>query len=119
MEKETLFQNKVKADLEALPYTFVIKIQQQALRGDPDLVVCIGGRAVYLELKKDEKSKADALQLYRLHKARKANALAFVVWPEIWGELLDYLEELASWPISQKELPKCLRSHMAGLETQS
>ncbi len=98
--------------IQALPKTWVIKVQQQSLRGDPDLVIVCNGAAVFMELKKDSKSKADKLQRWKLEQAAKAGAFAMVVSPELWGDAYRFLYELAHGHRDLQhllELPECLR----------
>lgn len=81
---ETKFKNRIRPLLEKIPNCFVIKIQQTSIRGDPDFVLCIRGRFVALELKKDLKEMAMLLQEYKLNKITKAGGISFVVCPETW-----------------------------------
>lgn len=92
---ESLFQDKVLADLRALPHTFAEKIQQKTICGTPDIIACIRGIFVALELK-SEKGRPDPLQGYVLEQIREAGGIAKVVWPKQWPELLEKLRELSS-----------------------
>lgn len=92
---ETIFKNKIRPKLEALPNTWVCKIQQVGIRGDPDFVLCVNGIFVALELKKDAKEKADPLQLHKLEKIKNAGGWAFVVHPKNWLEIYAALKKLA------------------------
>lgn len=92
---ESSFQDRVISDLKALPKTHVFKIQQLAKRGDPDLLVCIAGKFVALELKKDEKTGAEPLQLYELDQVDRAGGFTAVVHPLNWPGVLAALTKLA------------------------
>ncbi len=70
-----------------------MSIQQVALCGDPDKILCIRGQYVALELKKLG-GKGEKLQLYKLTRIRQAGGLAFVVSPENWEEIKNILTKL-------------------------
>lgn len=93
-QPETLFKNRIRPKIEALPRTFVVKIQQQAIRGDPDFILCVNGFPVYMELKR-KKKVADPLQYFKLKRAAQAGAIVMLVYPENWGEAYSYLSYLA------------------------
>jgi hypothetical protein len=95
---ETLFREKVTPLLKALPFTHVFSIQQVAIRGTPDMLLCIAGHFVALEFKKDERSKPTALQRHALEKVEKAGGSAFVVCPENWGNIYRHLRSYATMP---------------------
>lgn len=90
-KKETTFKERALRDLNDLPLCFAEKIQQVAKRGTPDILACINGRFVAIELKRDKKAKVDMLQKYKLLKIAEAGGLGIVVWPEVWGEALDMI----------------------------
>lgn len=89
---ETTFKEKVLADLAVLPKTWCEKIQQVALRGTPDILACINGHFVAIELKKDAKEKLDRLQLYKLQKIVEAGGTSILAYPENWKHTLEYLQ---------------------------
>lgn len=96
---ETLFREKVTPLLKALPNTFVISVQQQALRGTPDHLLCCNGFFVALEYKKDGKSKPSAIQRWSLEKIKKAGGLALVVFPGNWDTVYRLLGKVATRPV--------------------
>jgi hypothetical protein len=63
-QPEGLLKDRVLADLRQLPKTYARKIQQVSRRGIPDILACVNGNFVALELKRDAKLKPDALQEY-------------------------------------------------------
>ncbi len=91
---ETLFRQKVVRDLTTLPFTVIFSIQQRTIQGDPDLMICMRGYFIGLELK-SIKGKASKLQLHKLAKIREAQGRAYVVFPDNWGEILTELTALA------------------------
>jgi len=94
-QPETILKEKVLLALRQLPCTYAVKIQQVSIRGIPDILACIRGKFVALELKRDAKQKPEPLQQHELGKIQKADGLAFVVSPENWQEVLAMLTDLA------------------------
>ena len=92
---ETVFKERVKKDLETLPYCWFVKIQQVALRGIPDYLVCLGGKFIAIELKKDAKEEPNELQKWTLNAIAHAGGISFVVHPGNWYETFDTLKHLA------------------------
>ena len=90
---ETLFKERIRPKLKKIPHSWWEKIQQVGIRGTPDFLGCVCGVFVALELKKDEKSKIDPLQVHKLKLIANAGGVAFVVSPENWEEV--YAELLA------------------------
>lgn len=90
MQKETRFKMKVQSKLAGLPTLWIVKIQQVALRGIPDILMCANGTFVAWELKVGNNKVTD-LQQHILNKITKANGVARIVTPE---NLDDMMEEL-------------------------
>lgn len=95
---ETLFRERVTPLLKALPFTCVLSIQQVAIRGTPDMLLCIAGHFVALEFKKDERSQPTKLQRHTLEKIERAGGSAFVVCPENWDRIYSHLRSFAKMP---------------------
>lgn len=91
-KSETKFKEKIKPLLEKLPNTWVEKIQQVSIRGTPDFILCVNGKFIALELKKDKYEKADPLQEYKLNKIIDSGGIGIVVCPENWEEIYKFLE---------------------------
>lgn len=95
MKPETKFRvNTVTPFLKSLKNTTYFPIQQFAIRGDPDFILCIWGRFVALELKKDGAEDARSLQEYKLKKIQKTNGISFVASPDNWAEVSQILSEM-------------------------
>lgn len=108
MQAETRFKTKVLKKLKELGFDiFVMKIQQVAKVGDPDIVLCCGGRFVAWELKVGD-NKATSLQQYKLDLITKAGGIARVVTPENLNECLEEL--CASCLSGQRPLSPPLQS---------
>ena len=92
-QPETILKEKVLADLKTLPNTWHVKVQQTTIRGTPDILACVNGFFVALELKRDNAQRPDKLQDYQLVKIREAGGASFIVHPENWSDIFGYLKE--------------------------
>lgn len=88
---ETVFKEVVLKDLKALPSGWFEKIQQVGKRGTPDIIGCLNGYFIAIELKKSDKEKPDALQTHKLKKIGEAFGLTYVACPENWNEIYNNL----------------------------
>jgi hypothetical protein len=110
---ETLFKNRIRPLLTGLPKCYVEKIQQVAIHGTPDFLMCVNGSFVALELKRDAKAPVDALQIYNLRIIRSAGGIGLLVWPEIWLQVYGLLRSLAKGePNAQTELRAIAESQL-------
>lgn len=91
---EKTFQDRILPKLKALPRSYWVKIQK-AEGGTPDILGCVRGRFVALELKRDLKHKPTKLQQHQMIKIKAAEGICWVVCPETWDEQLRNLKELA------------------------
>lgn len=96
---ETKFRQKLRAELEEIPNSFWESIQQKAIQGTPDLLGCVNGRFVGLELKASLVSKLTPLQEHKLSLIRKAGGFGEMVCPENKD---DILRELYSFSLEKK-----------------
>jgi len=87
---ETKFKEKVMEDLDTIPCWYS-KIQQVAIRGIPDILLCIRGHFVAIELKVD--SELTPLQVYNLNKISKAGGAAYVATPKTWKKIFQEIKE--------------------------
>jgi len=94
---ETLFKEKIRPQLDALKNSWWVKTQMRSIRGIPDLLGCVNGYFIALELKTDDKrSELAPLQGYILRKITKAGGIALEVTPETWDDTYQILRILAS-----------------------
>lgn len=101
---ETIFKEKVQAWLDEVT-PFHEKIQQMTIRGTPDILACINGRFVAIELKNSESEKPDKLQEYKLLQIKKADGLSYVVYPENFEKMKkQILKDVATYTVSQQLL---------------
>lgn len=91
---ETLFKEKVFEDLKTISNCWFEKIQQVTIRGTPDVLCCVNGKFVALELKKDLKETPDPLQKYKLNKISKAGGHSYTTCPEDWASVLKELRSI-------------------------
>ena len=96
-QPEARLKERVIQDLKQLPDCWVVKVQQVVIRGTPDLLCCICGFFVALELKRNARARLDPLQAYQLAKIKNAGGIAHVVHPDNWEEILDELRALTPW----------------------
>jgi hypothetical protein len=94
VKPETVFKQKVQAWLRTLPQVWAVKVQQVGLRGTPDILACVRGQFVALELKRDAKAKIDTLQVHNLRQIATAGGFAAVVYPENFCLIV---AELGAW----------------------
>ncbi len=91
---ETKFRKKVVEELKKLKHVHIFSIQQSSLVGTPDLLVCLNGRFVALEIK-SYKTNAVGAQKYNLDKVAEAGGLGYTVHPNNWESVLDELNKVS------------------------
>ena len=91
---ETVFKERVLKDLGEIPRIWVCKIQQVSKRGIPDVLICLGGKFIAIELKKDEQTKVDPLQDWTLQMIAEAGGMGVIAYPDVWPDILDMLFDL-------------------------
>ena len=98
---ERIFRQKVVKWLEDLPNTVVLPVHQLTIHGTPDLLCCIAGKFVALELKASIKANRRKKQVHILEKINtKGLGSGFFVYPENWDEIKEKLMNLVE---KQKE----------------
>jgi hypothetical protein len=93
--RETKLKEKVLADLKGMG-AWAEKIQQVGKVGTPDILACINGRFIALELKADDKEKPSRAQVLKLRKIALAGGYAAIVTPENWPLVKKEIASLAS-----------------------
>lgn len=86
---------KVRARLEAIPNSWWESIQQKTIQGTPDILGCINGFFVALELKATSLDKPTPLQALKIQRIVSSNGVAFVVNPDNLEATLEVLKEIA------------------------
>jgi hypothetical protein len=96
---ETLFKEKCFRDLASILHAggrlWWVKIQLMAVCGIPDILMCVNGTFVAIELKKDAKSRPTKLQSHVLGLIKRAGGHATVESPESWPTTLEAIKVLA------------------------
>lgn len=93
---EKHFQKKVIAHLKSMPNTWYFKASERSLRGIPDIIACVNGIFVAMELKRDALNKASPLQQFTIDQIIRAKGCAWVVSPENWDKTKEALKALAA-----------------------
>lgn len=97
MAEEKLFENKVKHFLSVRGCWYVKYWGggQFTKAGVPDLLTCIGGRFVGIELKATHGTPSD-LQLINLKKIERAGGIGLLLYPQDWAEFVHLVGKLQS-----------------------
>ena len=94
MAREKLFENKIKSYLKSIGAYFIKTHGDRFSRvGTPDIIACINGNFVAVEVKA-ENGKPSDLQLYHLEQIRKAGAHAFLLYPKDFEDFKKICENL-------------------------
>lgn len=87
------FQRLVLGQLATLPKSFFYKAQATSFRGVPDIVGCLNGLFVAIELKTN--SKLSKIQEYTLKQINYAGGVAIEAHPASWEVIFKALEKFA------------------------
>lgn len=90
LEKD--FQRAVLKKLRLIPESWWTKVNDRVTIGLPDILGCVRGNFVALELK--TKSKVTKLQAHTLSRIERARGWAYVVTPHNFEQVLEYLKQL-------------------------
>lgn len=93
MQGESKFKQKVLKDLKKLPNCYVLKTQERARRGVLDLIICLSGLYVSIELKIPGEEPT-ALQRVNIKRVKRAGGIAFWTDPGAWPGHLELLKGL-------------------------
>jgi len=88
---EGKIQDKLRAKLDLIPSSFWFVPTDTNKVGCPDIIGDIKGRAVYIEVKKDAKTKPRPLQRYRIQRATERGAISFCTYG--WEHCKSILQE--------------------------
>jgi hypothetical protein len=90
---ETTFKEKVIKDLKTLGNCWFIKTMERGRVGTPDLLICLRGKFVAIELKREGKHTTKLQQL-TLSKIAAAQGISFESSPSIWDGQFELLKGL-------------------------
>lgn len=88
---ESVFQRRVLKKLKSLPNVWCFKASDRIKAGIPDVIACVNGRFVAMELKRSDREKPTPLQTHTLSQIIKANGMGIVVTPENFDEVWEIL----------------------------
>lgn len=80
-------------ELKKIPDSWFTKIQQVSIIGTPDILGCVSGKFVAIELKTDT-GKLSKLQEYNLDEITKAKGLALVCTESNMNEVLQIIKTI-------------------------
>jgi len=83
---ERSLHQRVCRDLKRLG-VYYHKAMAVSLRGIPDIICCVNGRFIALELKRDERAVASELQKYAIEKISESRGIALIVTPKTWSDI--------------------------------
>ena len=94
--KEKQFENKIKKYLDTLPNIWYFKHWAGAYSqsGIPDIIACINGRFVGIEVK-CERGKASELQKRNIRLINEANGMGMILYPKDFEKFKIIMRELA------------------------
>lgn len=94
MGPEKIFERRVRAYIEhSGGWQVKYFANRMTKAGIPDILACIGGYFVAIEVKSDTGSPSD-LQLQKIREIRKAGGFAFVLYPSGWKKFCDFIQDL-------------------------
>ncbi len=81
MATEQQIQKKIINYIESLDETYVVKVVSATKSGVPDILACIDGKFVGIEVKRPEsRNTVSKLQEYNLNLIERANGYSIVAW---------------------------------------
>lgn len=94
MTPETTFKNKVQKYLDEIG-AYIVKQHGNMFtkKGVPDLLICLNGYFIALELKA-ENGHPSEIQLYQIDKIKKAGGIALLLYPKDFDKLKLICDEL-------------------------
>lgn len=112
LKPETRFKIRLRQKLVLVPRSHWTKVQMKSLRGIPDLLGCVNGHHVALELKVD--SPVDSLQVYELSCIARAGGYVAVLTPTNQDAVLMELTflSLASTPAGVSKVVQAARTRL-------
>lgn len=108
MKPESRLKVKVLKELRSLPNVWAVKVQQLSIVGTPDILACISGRFIALELKASSQDKTTVAQSVELHKISQANGIYFVVHPGNWQFVLTAIKKVLIDQTSESNTQKAV-----------
>lgn len=97
MAAEKIFENQIKNFLKSLPNTYYFKYWAgpYSKSGIPDIIACVNGRFVAIEVKA-ENGHPSELQKRNIRLIQESNGYAYIVYPKDFEGLKKELIRLCS-----------------------
>ena len=83
------------ADLRKIDKIWILKTNEVAVRGIPDIFICLRGLFIVIELKSEAGIEPEKLQTYNLDKIEQAGGIALTASPETWHLVLMKVAQIA------------------------
>lgn len=81
--------------LKKLKSTWFVKVSDRVKSGIPDIILCVKGAFVVLELKRSKSHPATPLQRHTMQEIYEAGGSTWLVYPENWDIVFEELKEKA------------------------
>lgn len=96
MGAEKVFENEIKKFLEKLPNTWYFKVWSgpYSKSGIPDIIACINGKFVAIEVKA-ENGHASDLQKRNIRLINQCNGIGYIVYPRDFESLKINLKRIS------------------------
>ena len=94
-KEETLFKERITPKLKSLTNVWYFKSSERSIRGIPDIIMCLNGQFIAMELKKSASATTSKLQDYNLLRIRQCGGRAFLVYPENFDRIFIQLEQIS------------------------
>lgn len=92
--REKIFERRVRDYIESQGgWQVKFFANRMTKSGIPDILACINGHFVGIEVKSDRGEPSD-LQLYNVRAIRRAGGFAFVLYPSGWEWFKDFVYDL-------------------------
>lgn len=91
---ETKFRKKFRKYLDEIPNSWFESIQQKTINGTPDILGCINGIFVALELKSSAKAPITPLQAFKIEAINAAGGCSAIVHPGNFKDVLEALRKI-------------------------
>jgi Holliday junction resolvase len=95
---EKTVQKKLLKKLRELPQTYAFTKEAKSIRGIPDVIACVNGKFIAIEVKRSEKEASKntdriVLQKHNINKINKCGGYGFICYPENMEEILQFIKD--------------------------
>ena len=94
---ESKFKVKVLVKLRSIPQSWWTSVNQISLRGTPDILGCISGKFIAIELKSSSRGVVSPIQAHTLEQIRTCGkGEAYVIHPDNFEEHFENLKQIGA-----------------------